>query len=299
MRESLYTPRMEAHLQMIENALPSYLPKREGLCARLDEAMSYACSAGGKRLRPVLTLEFCRVCGGNVQAAVPFACAVEMAHSYSLVHDDLPCMDDSPLRRGKPSVHAAFGEDIALLAGDGLLTAAFETMLEPGNRTDIPADTVALAVFTLACASGCRGMVGGQVIDLQSEKKMITLTELEELQRGKTASLITAACRIGTLLAGGDDRMLEAAASYGENIGLCFQIVDDILDATSTAQALGKPVQSDEAHQKNTYVSLLGIEKARDFARERTKQATEALRVFGGQADGLCSLANALLTRQK
>lgn len=299
MSEALYTPEMEAHLQKIAAALPSYLPADKGLCAALNEAMAYACSTGGKRLRPVLTLEFCRICGGNVESAVPFACAVEMVHSYSLVHDDLPCMDDSSLRRGKPSVHAAFGEDIALLAGDGLLTAAFETMLRPENRTGIPADTAAKAAYTLAAASGSRGMVGGQAIDLQSEKKTIALDELEALQRGKTAALITAACRIGAMLAGGSDSMLEATSAYGENIGLCFQIVDDILDTTSTAQTLGKPVQSDEAHQKNTYVSLLGIEKAWELAGKRTVRAIEALRIFGDQADGLRTLANALLCRQK
>ena len=200
MKQSLYNPRLQQHLRLIEQALPDYLPTGAD---DLSTAMRYACEAGGKRIRPVLTLEFCRLCGTEVERALPFACAVEMIHSYSLVHDDLPCMDDSPLRRGKPSVHAAFGEAAALLAGDALLTQAFQVMAD----AQVPAEFIAAAVSVLAGAAGGAGMVGGQMLDLDSEGKAISLDTLERLQQGKTAALLIAACELGCLAAGaGTDR---------------------------------------------------------------------------------------------
>jgi geranylgeranyl diphosphate synthase type II len=229
---------------------------------------------------------------------MPFACGLEMIHSYSLVHDDLPCMDNSPLRRGKPSVHAAFGEDMALLAGDALLTRAFETMLNPAYLHDVTAEAAVRAAFTLADAAGIYGMVGGQVIDLQSEGKAIDLSTLEKLQEGKTAALIVAACVIGCIVGGGSDSQIAAARLYGENLGLCFQIVDDILDVTASAEELGKPVGSDAENEKVTYVSLLGIESACRLAVERTGQAIASLADFGEEADGLRTLAEALLNRK-
>lgn len=295
---SLYTPRLQEHLDAIERALPAYLPKAEGyLQATVMEAMAYACAAGGKRLRPVLTLECCRLCCGDAERALPFAAAVEMIHSYSLVHDDLPCMDNSPLRRGRPSVHAAYGEDMALLAGDGLLNLAFETMLNPENRGQVTAEQALSAAFALGRASGIYGMVGGQVIDLQSEGKSIDLHTLRTLQEGKTAALITAACEMGCRCASGTREQEAALREYGWNLGLCFQMIDDILDVTSTPEALGKPVGSDAENEKTTYVSLLGLSEVRRLAGEHTRLAEEALRGFGPEGDDLCRLAQSLLAR--
>ncbi len=293
---ALYTERLSRHLSMVEAALPGYLPERGRLWDTVSEGMHYACEGGGKRLRPVLVLEFAHLCGGDVEAALPFACAIEMIHSYSLVHDDMPCMDDSPLRRGKPSVHAAYGEDMALLVGDGLLTRAFETMLDPKNRQVAPVRALA-AAFTLADGAGIGGMVGGQTIDLQSEDKAIPMETLVELQEGKTAALLIAACVMGVQLAGGDNEKIEAARAFGRELGHGFQIVDDILDATADAAALGKPVGGDAAAGKSTYVTLLGLEKAKELAKERTEAALHALDAFGSESEDLRRLATALLTR--
>ncbi len=293
----IYTQQLQNHCDRFESALPGYMPKTGGLQTVVAEAMAYACAGGGKRIRPVLVLEFCRLCGGNPELAMPFAAALEMIHSYSLVHDDLPCMDNSPMRRGRPSTHAVYGETMALLAGDGLLNLAFETALRPGNCDGLAPGRVLGAASALADAAGIDGMVGGQVIDLQSEGKDIDLTVLEELQRGKTAALLVAACVMGARLAGATAEQEQAARVYGENIGLSFQIVDDILDVTATAEKLGKPVGSDLENEKNTYVSLLGLEEARRLAAQRTDDALKALDVFGIEADSLRRLAEALLTR--
>lgn len=291
MKQSLYNLRLQQHLRLIEQALPDYLPTGAD---DLSTAMRYACEAGGKRIRPVLTLEFCRLCGTEVERALPFACAVEMIHSYSLVHDDLPCMDDSPLRRGKPSVHAAFGEAAALLAGDALLTQAFQVMAD----AQVPAEFIAAAVSVLAGAAGGAGMVGGQMLDLDSEGKAISLNTLERLQQGKTAALLIAACELGCLAAGAGTAQRDAARRFGEGIGLSFQIVDDILDITSTNEALGKPTGSDQRNEKVTYVSLLGIEEARLWAARRTAEAEQALEPFGAEAGTLRRLSQALLLRE-
>jgi geranylgeranyl diphosphate synthase type II len=257
--------------------------------------MHYACTDGGKRLRPVLLLEFCRLCGGDVQAALPFACAIEMIHAYSLVHDDMPCMDNSPLRRGKPAVHKKYGEDMALLVGDGLLTFAFETMLS--RIENIPADRVLSAALELAQSAGIDGMVGGQTIDLQSEGKTISVEQLNVLQSLKTGALLKAACVMGAILGGASSEIRAAAEKFGKEIGRAFQIVDDILDATADATTLGKPVGADAAAEKSTYVTLLGLQKAKEMAQKHTNEAIEALRLFGDDADSLRCLARALLER--
>lgn len=293
----VYTEQLQQHLRVIEEALPTFLPSADSPYAPVPEAMLYACTGGGKRLRPVLMLEWCRVCGGKAEHAVPFACALEMIHSYSLVHDDLPCMDNSPLRRGKPSVHAAYGETMALLTGDALLNRAFEVALSPAARENVPAEAAAEAAFVLANAAGIGGMIGGQVMDLRYEGQTIDVDTLVALQKGKTAALIEAACRMGALLGGASKEQLAAASAFGHELGLCFQIVDDILDATSTEEAMGKPVGSDAENEKNTYVSLLGIEGAQALAAQRTETALAALEAFGDEAEGLRQLASALLTR--
>ena len=293
----MYLEDMQRHLAAVEASLSQWLPAPSADYTPVPEAMEYACAAGGKRLRPVLVMEFCRVCGGDPAVALPFACAIEMVHSYSLVHDDLPCMDNSLLRRGKPSVHAAYGETMALLTGDALLNRAFETVLSPAARAGVCAEAAIAASYELAEAAGINGMIGGQVMDLRSEGQRLDMDTLVTLQAGKTAALIRAACRMGALLAGADEEKLAAAYTFGYEMGLAFQIIDDVLDATSTAEVLGKPVGSDEENEKTTYVTLLGVERAKELAKTRTDAATAALSVFGAAADGLYALAEALLTR--
>ncbi len=286
---ALYTERLQQHLELVERRLTEFLPTDDGI----GEIMRYACEGGGKRIRPVLLLEWCRLCGGTVDTAMPFAAAIECIHSYSLVHDDLPCMDNSPLRRGKPSAHAKYGETMALLAGDALLNRAFEIMLSAEN---VPPRAALRAASQLADNAGVYGMIGGQVLDLDSEGKQIDLDTLKRLQEGKTAALLVAACRMGAILGGGTDEQIESAGRYGYYLGLAFQVVDDILDVTATAEELGKPVGSDDENEKNTYVSLLGLEKARVLAASYTAQAKDALGGFEDGAD-LRQLADALLTR--
>lgn len=293
----MYTAVLENHRLRIEAVLPLYLPSAAGASAVTAEAMAYACEAGGKRLRPVLVMEFARLCGGDAEKALPFACALEMIHSYSLVHDDLPCMDNSPLRRGRPSTHAAFGETTALLAGDALLNRAFEVCLAPQNRIGLPADSVLNAAAVLADAAGQDGMIGGQTIDLQSEGKLIDSETLEELHRKKTGALLIAACKMGAILGSADAERVAAAESYGAHLGLAFQIVDDLLDATATAEQLGKPTGADEENQKSTYVTLYGLDGARQMAENETDAALETLSVFGEAADELRELTRVLLTR--
>ena len=273
----------EKYIEMIDEALKVYLGSvSDGQDVVLD-AMKDSAEGGGTRIRPVLTLEFCRVCGGDVQRAIPFACAVEMIHTYSLIHDDLPCMDNDDMRRGKPSCHKAFGEEYALLAGDGLLTLAFETLSKAEN---IKVDTFKEALFTLSNLAGINGMVGGQVLDLKAEKSKPTL--------------IKAACTLGCLASEKyDGQKIAAASVYAENIGLAFQIVDDILDVTSDTATLGKPVGSDDKNEKITYVKLMGIEKSQETVDELTKEAVNALGVFDGDTSFLEKLAYKLALRKK
>ncbi len=291
----MYTEVLAAHCRLFEEALPAFLPQEDGRKDTVIRAMAYACADGGKRIRPVLLMEFCRLCCGDAARALPFAAAMEMIHSYSLVHDDMPCMDNSPLRRGKAAVHVAFGEDMALLAGDALLNRAFETVLS----AKLPAETVLKAGKLLADAAGVDGMVGGQCIDLESEGKQIDLETLELLQDGKTAALLRASCAMGVAVGGGSAAQLAAAQAFGENIGLAFQMVDDILDVTASAQTLGKPVGSDAENEKVTYITLCGLENTKRIAAEKTEKAIRALTAFDGDTTHLAALAKALLHREK
>ena len=277
---------------MINDALEEYLPKSDDI---VSEAMKYSVRNGGKRIRPMLTLEFCKACGAEPEKALPLACAVEMIHTYSLIHDDLPCMDDDDYRRGKPSCHIAFGEANALLAGDALLTLAFETAV----KADVAAENVVRAVKELSYSAGILGMVGGQVLDLQNENKALTLSELEQIHNLKTGELIRVACVLGCVAAGADEEKIKSAEAYAKGIGLTFQIVDDILDVTSDAETLGKPIGSDAENQKTTYVSLLGIEKSKEVAAELTRKAKAALAVYDENTEALSLLADNLLIRKK
>ncbi len=285
-------------LQPIEEALYDYLPSADCRERKLVEAMRYSLEAGGKRVRPMLVMEFNALCGGKPETALPFACAVEMVHTYSLIHDDLPCMDDDDLRRGKPSNHKMFGEDTALLAGDALLTLAFDILTSDDTAALVGDKTCRRAAAVLARYAGASGMVGGQVIDLQSENQRVTYDVLNDLVGKKTACLIQAACELGCLAAHADEGKIRAASEYGECIGFAFQIQDDILDCTSTDEVLGKPVGSDEENQKSTFVSLLGLQRSKQMVDNYTAQAVGALRRFMGDTQPLTDLALALAQRK-
>lgn len=287
-----------SHSTLIENALQSYLDKNPELYSVLWDSMRYSVGAGGKRVRPQLTLEFCTLCGGDVQSALPFACAVELIHTYSLIHDDLPCMDDDDMRRGKPSNHIEFGEDTALLAGDALQSLAFEIMLSPDTLSICPAHRASAAACTLAKLCGADGMVGGQVIDLQYEDKQASEQIITQMHLLKTGALIKAACLMGCIVAGAAQEQLNAAAKYAECIGLAFQLVDDVLDVTSTSAELGKPVNSDVDNNKSTLVSLFGVDECMRRAQVLTQQAIDALCVFEGDTSFLRDFALRLISRR-
>ena len=282
--------------------LGTYLPQIESFLRSavsgtdvVSEAMRYSLEGGGKRIRPCLVLEFCRVCGGEPTAALPFAAAVEMVHTYSLIHDDLPCMDDDDLRRGKPSCHVRYGEANALLAGDGLLTLAFETL----SGALLPERRIVEACATLAAAAGHRGMIGGQTMDLENESAAVSLETLRQTDALKTGAMIRAACLLGCIAADAAPAQRAAAAEYARGLGMAFQIVDDILDVTGDTATLGKPVGSDATQHKSTYVTLCGLDGARADARRFTDMAVQALDVFGEAGDALRALAESLCERDK
>ena len=257
---------------------------------RLYESMRYSLLAGGKRLRPALTQAFCELCGGQAEDALAFGAAVEMIHTYSLIHDDLPCMDNDDFRRGKPTNHKVYGEALAVLAGDGLLTHAFRRL----TMAELPADRILQAVRVLADCAGEDGMVGGQVLDMAAEERECTVSEVHAIQSRKTGALISAACQLGVIAAGGSEEQLSAAKAYAESLGLAFQIQDDILDVVGDAEKLGKATGVDE--NKNTFVRIYGIDACRRMVREETEKAISALTVFT-KPDFLVSLARDLIER--
>ncbi len=290
---------MKNYIPMIEEALAAYIPRGDYGEQRLIDAAEYSLKLPGKRVRPALTLAFCELCGGKPEKALPYACAVEMIHTYSLIHDDLPCMDNDDYRRGQPSNHKVYGEDIALLAGDALQSMAYAAMLSDQAVQAVGAENAAKAAKILAEKSGLLGMVGGQTIDLMSEGKKPDLDTLRVMDEKKTACLIEAACMMGCICAGADDNRIHAAERYAHAVGLAFQIVDDILDVTSTTDELGKPVGSDRDNEKSTYVALMGIEKCRQLADELTDEAIGALSAFDGDTKPLADFARALANRKK
>lgn len=261
----------------------------------LLESMHYSLTAGGKRIRPTLVLEFCRISGGDVEKALPVACAIEMLHTYSLIHDDLPCMDNDDLRRGKPTNHVVYGECTATLAGDALQAEAFGTIA----RSELPAENKIACVEILADAVGSDGMCAGQYLDMVGESKRLTEEELDDINSRKTGALLIAACRMGVAAAGGSGDMLEAAAHYGACVGAAFQIRDDILDVISTSEELGKPIGSDAQEHKNTYMALLGESKCMEMIEKLTNQAKSALCGAFDDTKFLCDLADSMVTRKK
>ncbi len=282
--------RWERYRQEIEAWLRSCVPQETP--TRLREAMQYSLLAGGKRLRPMLALEFCRLCGGDWERALPAAGALELLHTYSLIHDDLPAMDNDDLRRGKPTCHIAFDEPTAILAGDALQALAFEAI----TRAALPADRTAACAAELARAAGAAGMCGGQQLDLEGDGKPQTVASLTRLQNLKTGALIRAACCIGVHAAGGTAAQLAAAAAYAGALGLAFQIRDDMLDEIADETAFGKPVGSDRAQGKCTFLTVLGLEACAARVDALTEEAVAALAPLPG-SEALAELARQLATR--
>ncbi len=288
--------------QMVEDELMNYLPGEESLSKSVREAMAYSLMAGGKRLRPVLLLAACEMCGGLLNEAMPFACAMEYIHTYSLIHDDLPAMDDDDLRRGKPTNHKVFGEACAILAGDALLNRAYEIMLEAMKGfKSIPAKKKIAAASVIADAAGNLGMIGGQIADIESESAEDPgLETLQFIHSHKTGALIRAAvmagAELGLSLIHISKKQLEI---FGEQLGLAFQICDDILDVTGDEKTLGKPIGSDEKNQKLTYPALLGLEESKKMYAEVHRKAIDALAPFGERANVLRGIAEEMYGRVK
>ena len=287
--------KLKEYARLTQEGLETYLPEQAGALETIFQAARYSALAGGKRLRPALLMEFYALHGENAEKALPFACALEMVHTYSLIHDDLPCMDNDDLRRGKPTNHKVFGEATALLAGDSLLTRAFETML-CHCPTEIPAENALKAAGILAARAGMEGMIGGQVMDLDFETRRPKKEELSQMVHLKTGCLLMAACEMGCALAGAGEEEMKKARLYGEKLGLAFQIQDDILDVTGSTEKLGKPVGSDAENHKNTFVSYYGLEECRRLVEENTRQAVEAVALLQG-SDFLTELARSLQKR--
>jgi len=283
----------EEYKKLIDEELSKHFSGRGYSFDGLMESMSYSLNAGGKRIRPIFVLEFCRICGGDIQAALPVACAIEMMHTYSLIHDDLPCMDNDALRRGKPTNHVVFGECTAVLAGDALQAEAFGTIL----RSSLPAEIRASCAELLANAVGVDGMCGGQYLDMTGESRIMTEDELNDINSRKTGALLTAACMMGVAAAGGNEAQLEAAGMFGAAIGAAFQIRDDVLDVISTEEQLGKPIGSDAQENKNTYMSLLGKDKCACVVDKLTNRAKQLLTDNFENTDFLCTLADSLSSR--
>lgn len=285
------------YVLLINSALDSFIPECTYGEPVVCDAMKYSLGIGGKRIRPVLLLEFCRACGGDVEKALPFAAALEMIHTYSLIHDDLPCMDDDDMRRGMPSCHIRFGEEYALLAGDGLLTRAFGVIAQSEIAKENPVCAVK-AISLLSDLAGVEGMIGGQTVDLKNEGRKASIETLEIMDRLKTGALIVASAKLGCLAADADEEKTQAAVTFCEKIGHAFQIIDDVLDVTGSVAELGKPIGSDGESDKSTYVSLLGLEKSREYADRLTAEAVEALGAFGDEARLLKEIAKMLIERK-
>ena len=285
--------RYDRYREMAEKALDTYF-KYDAPQKELFDAMRYSLMAGGKRIRPVLVLMFAESVGGDPEKALPFACAVEMLHTYSLIHDDLPCMDNDDLRRGKPTNHVVFGECTATLAGDALQAAAFETLLS----AELPPEQVVSAAAVLANAAGEKGICGGQILDMEGEKKQLTIEQVSNIHDLKTAAMIIAASKLGVIAGGGTKEQMAASEEYARKLGLAFQIRDDMLDYISTTEELGKPVGSDKECGKSTFASLLGLEQCEKAVAEMTEEAKKAVEGKFEDTEFFCWLADSLASRK-
>ena len=287
---------LDARTAAVNRALDRFLPKEAAKPTTIHRAMRYSLFAGGKRMRPALCLAAAEACGGKTDDAMPLACAVECIHTYSLIHDDLPAMDNDDFRRGKPTNHKVFGEGIAVLAGDALLTQAFEITAKAKGW---PRYSHQALMLELAAASGSLQLIAGQVADLEGEGKKISADELKYIHERKTSALLCCSVRLGGMSANCSSAQLKALTDFGYNVGLAFQIIDDILDITQTTEQLGKTAGKDTKAQKATYPSIVGLEKSRDIALDLTHKAFNALKVFKGKAEALEALATYLLQRNK
>lgn len=287
---------LKKKIDYIETLLNEYMPKEEGYQQTIIKAMNYSLKAGGKRLRPILTLESCKIVGGKEEDAIPFAIAIEMIHTYSLIHDDLPALDNDDLRRGKPTNHKVFGDGMATLAGDALLNYAFEVMLSSSiDKED--SNKYLKAINEIAKHAGIYGMIGGQVVDVESENKIIDKDKLDFIHLNKTAAMIIGCMRAGAIIGGATEEQLESITKYGRNIGLSFQIVDDILDITGDETKLGKPIGSDVENHKSTYPSLLGLEKSREIARQLIEEGKSSIDGLSSEIDFLNQLGDYIVSR--
>ncbi len=279
-------------IEKINTSLDMYLGAKDNLQKDIYEMMRYALMAGGKRLRPVLMLSVCKMCGGDIEEALPFACAMEMIHTYSLVHDDLPAMDDDDLRRGAPTCHVKFGEANAILTGDALLNKAFEVMAEHGAKNPQKALKV---MSVIAKSSGTDGMIGGQLLDI--ENGAMSQERLEYVDSLKTGAIIKSSCVAGAIFADATNEEIKACEDFAHHLGIAFQICDDILDVTGTQEDLGKPIGSDSEMERTTYVKTFGLDGAKALLDEHTDKALKAIAVFGDKANFLCELTKYLASR--
>ena len=284
---------------MVDAALDNWLPSPQGPSRRVVEAMRYSVMAGGKRVRPILFLAGAQAVNGNLEALLPVACALECIHTYSLIHDDLPAMDNDDLRRGKATCHRVYGEAIAILAGDGLLTYAFELMCRPELREKISISLLNEALFVIARAAGVSGMVGGQTADILMEGHSVDPETLSFMHTCKTGALIEASVEMGGLLGKGKDEEIYHLKRYGKSLGLAFQIIDDLLDVEGDQELLGKPVGSDDKNQKATYPALFGIKETKKKAQELLEEALSELTSFGETADPLRAIARYVVERDR
>src|ERR1700736_76782 len=286
---------LKSRQQKIDRALDRYLPKESVKPATIHKAMRYSLFAGGKRLRPILCLAAAEACHGKIENALPLACALECIHTYSLVHDDLPSMDNDDFRRGRAPCHKVFGDGIAVLAGDALLTIAFEIVsrAKPTRRYDM-----STLLREVAVAAGSQKLIAGQVADLEAEGKKSTRAQLRYIHENKTAAILTTSVRLGAMSANADAKKLQTITNFGRALGLAFQVIDDILDVTQTSEKLGKSAGKDIAAKKATYPAVLGLDQSRAEAKRLTKQAHNSLSIFGKKAEALHALANYLLERE-
>lgn len=291
---------LDKKAETVEARLKVYMEESVETPEKLREAMAYSLLAGGKRLRPILALISAESLGGDEEQALPFACAVEMIHTYSLIHDDLPAMDDDDFRRGNPTNHKVYGEAMAILAGDALLTKAFGVMAEGALTTGLPGDMALSLIREGAERAGAAGMVGGQVKDILAEERQVALKELQDIHRSKTGDLITWSVRVGAIVAGAEAEELQALTGYAERLGLAFQIQDDILDVVGDREKLGKPVGSDEEKNKSTYPSLLGLDASKERVRSLVEEAKALVSVQERiRTDRLFAIADYLTVRDK
>ncbi len=287
---------LQQKIKITEEYLKLYMPLKDNRQKNIYESMRYSLFAGGKRIRPVLMMETFNMFNDNENSIMPFACALEMIHTYSLIHDDLPAMDDDDFRRGKPTNHKVYGDALAILAGDGLLNKAFETVLNNISTIAIPAEKILKSLEILSNSSGTEGMIGGQVTDMFVEER--NLEYLEYMHKLKTGALIKAACEIGATAGGATAEEISKLSDYAHYLGLAFQVKDDILDFTADEEELGKPVGSDEKNDKLTYVTLLGLEKSQEILEDYTEKAVSSLDIFEDRAARLREISEYLLMRK-